>query len=60
MADDFKVTVSAQERLWLRKSVEYLRESLVRSVKKEMEGSEIYCLRWKEINSLNVLLGRLQ
>lgn len=47
------------EKAWLRKAVETQRNVLVRSRTKEMVGSDIWNLRGKEIEQLNVLVGKL-
>lgn len=61
MADKPVVSLdlSVMDRLWIRKSLELQRTSIVRSRGKEMEGSPILALRDAEVAQLNALLARL-
>lgn len=53
------IEVSVFERQWLRKAVETQRGALIRSRAKELDGSEIWSLRGREIEALTALLSRL-
>jgi len=59
-AADVGFTFTSLELQWIRKSIELQRASLVRSLTKEIPGSDIHVLRSKEIaalSTLNVKLG---
>lgn len=47
------------ERQWVKKALETLKATLVRSRLKEMSGSDIHTLRGKEIETINNLIQRV-
>lgn len=55
-----KVTIELDviERSWVSVSLQAKREQLVRSRNKEVTGSEIWSLRGREIEAINLLLPR--
>ena len=55
---DKKIVVELEviERQWIDKSLSVLKASLVRSLSKEMAGSEIYRLRQAEISAIDKLI----
>lgn len=53
------LAVTNMQRQWLHKAVTLQRENLNRSIAKELQGSEIYALRKREIEELNQLLTKL-
>lgn len=62
MADqpkDVQVSVSPLQKQWLRRAVEVLKGTLVRSRAKEMVESEVYQLRTREIAQLDAILEKL-
>lgn len=58
-AQEVQITVTPLERQWIKRSVEVLRGTLVRSRAKEMQESEVYALRTREISAIDVLLNKL-
>lgn len=60
MADKpgFVLELSVLEKGYVRRSLEVLRASLVRSKAKELEGSPVLAMRDTEISTINVILGR--
>ena len=50
------VELSSLERQWVRKSIDLQMKSLKRSLANEIQGSEIYALRQREIADLNSIL----
>lgn len=50
--------LTAIEKQWIKKSLETMRNVLMRSRGKEVVGGEIWVLRGKEVDALNVLIGR--
>lgn len=62
MADqpkEVQVSVSPLQKQWLRRAVEVLKGTLVRSRAKEMVESEVYQLRTREIAQLDAILEKL-
>lgn len=57
-ADTIGFSLTAMERAWVRQALTTQRAALMRSRQKEIAGSEIWSLRGKEIDSLNVLIER--
>lgn len=47
------------ERAWVRRALEVLRGTLIRSRGKELAGSEVYEMRTREIAQLNALLEKV-
>jgi len=54
----FNVSLDVVEKAWIGKALVVLRQTLIRSRSKEIVGTEIYTLRGKEIESLNVLVQK--
>lgn len=54
-----KFDLQVLEVLWLRKALEALRVSLMRSRDKEIVGSEIYQLRSREVDAVMALSQKL-
>lgn len=55
MADTKKVELTNLETQWVRKAIDLQIASLKRSLAKEMQGSDIYALRQREISDLSVI-----
>ena len=56
---DGTVKLSDMERLWVKQSLALQKASLVRSLAKERQGSEIYQLRQREIAEVQSLMERV-
>lgn len=54
-----KLELSVLERQYVKRSLEVLRTTLVRSRAKELAGSDVYTFRGKEIEALTALIGRV-
>lgn len=54
-----KFDLQVLEVLWLRKALDALRVSLMRSRDKEIVGSEIYQLRTREVDAVMALSQKL-
>lgn len=54
-----KFDLTLIEVLWLRKSLDMTRVSLMRSRDKEIVGSEIYLLRGREVDAVMALSQKL-
>lgn len=52
------VVKDAMDRGWIKKALESQRAMLIRSRTKEMTGSEVWHLRGREIEQLNLLIGK--
>lgn len=55
---DLTLKVTTEERLWIRKSLQTQCKVLTRSLDREVQGSEIWHLRSKELSALNLLVQR--
>lgn len=53
------ITVSLVERLYVKRAMGMLAASLARSRKNEVDGSEIWHLRGREIDTVNKILGKV-
>lgn len=53
---DFTVKLEGMDRAWIKAALQVQRAVLVRGRAKEMDGSEIYALRSKEIAAVDALL----
>lgn len=53
-----KVELTNLETQWVRKSLDLQIASLKRSLAKEMQGSDIYALRQREISDLSVIQAK--
>lgn len=55
-----KYEFTVVESQWLSKSLEFQRSGLIRQRAKEMEGTEIYALRCKEVAAIESLINKVR